>query len=83
MRNFIVILIQLIIWSMYSLLEWLSKHDDILYNILLFFVFIFISTQIGNKITKSTKVTILLTLVSLCIYGCLQFVLDGLFHMKI
>jgi hypothetical protein len=69
MRSYTVILLQLIIWSGYSLIEWLSKHDQALYNILMFLVFFYLAIMIGNFIIRSAKKTFLLTMISLSLYS--------------
>lgn len=78
MKNYVVILIQLIIWSGYTLMEWLSKHDQILYNILMFCVFIYVAISTGNYFIKSIRKTVLLTMLSLTIYGMIHFTLNYL-----
>lgn len=78
MRNYMVVLIQLIIWSGYTLTEWLSKHDESLYNVLMFGVFMYIAVISGNYIVGSKKTTICLTALSLCIYGLIHGVLNFL-----
>lgn len=76
MKNYIVVLIQLMIWSGYTLTEWLSKYDQIIYNILMFFVFVYIAVLSGNYILKSIRRTLLLTIFSLIIYGSIQVILN-------
>lgn len=69
MRYYVVVLVQLMIWSGYTFIEWLSRHDQILYNVLMFFVFVYIAVISGNYIVRSKKITFYLTLLSLSIYG--------------
>lgn len=76
MRNYVVILIQLMIWSGYTLIEWLSKYDQIMYNVLMFFVFVYLAVLAGNFFLKSTRRTLLLTVFSLSIYGSIHVILN-------
>ncbi len=72
MKTYSVIMIQLIIWSGYTFLEWLSKHDHPVYNVLMFFVFFYLAVILGNIIIKSPKRTFMVTMLSLVLYGSFQ-----------
>lgn len=76
MKGYVVILLQLIIWSGYSVIEWLSKHDQPLYNGLMFLVFIYIAFLVGNALLKSAKKTLMMTVFSLLIYLSVQLSLS-------
>ena len=69
MKEYTVVLLQLIIWSGYTFIEWLSKHDHPLYNVIMFIVFFYLAVVIANYIMRSARKTILATLLSLLIYG--------------
>ncbi|MGA9228500.1 MAG: hypothetical protein WB217_19320 [Mesobacillus sp.] len=69
MKVYTVILLQLIIWSGYTFIEWLSKHDHPIYNVFMFLVFFYLAIIIGNYIMKSAKKTWIITLISLAIYA--------------
>lgn len=76
MKVYVAILLQLMIWSGYTLLEWLSQHDQLIYNVLMFFIFFYLAIQIGNWIMKSTRKTIFITTFSLSIYASVHFALN-------
>jgi hypothetical protein len=76
MKVYVVVLLQLIIWSGYTLLEWLSQHDQLIFNVLMFFVFFYLAIQIGNTIMKSAKMTIFITTLSLSLYASVHFALN-------
>lgn len=78
MREYTVILIQLIIWSGFSFIEWLSQHDTQFYNALMFLVFIYIAFVTGNFIMQSTRKTVIITLYSLILYVSIHFSLSWL-----
>jgi hypothetical protein len=77
-KEYIVIVIQLMIWSLYSLMMWLSQHDQPLYNGLMFMVFLYLGFVLGNKIVKSTKKTVLITFCSVFLHGAIQVSLSFL-----
>ncbi|MGJ7923118.1 hypothetical protein [Neobacillus sp. LXY-4] len=81
MKGYVVIMLQLIIWSGYTVIEWLSKHDHPLYNGLMFVIFIYIAFMIGNTLLKSTKKTVAITFFSLILYSSVHFTLTIL-HAK-
>ncbi|NKE05436.1 hypothetical protein GWK17_08085 [Bacillus selenatarsenatis] len=68
MKVYAVLLLQFMIWSGFTLIEWLSKHDHPIYNGIMFFVFFYLAIIIGNQIMKSTRKTFFITLLSLVIY---------------
>ncbi|MDQ0155853.1 hypothetical protein J2S07_002171 [Robertmurraya andreesenii] len=76
MKNYIVLVIQLMIWSGYTLIEWLSKHDQGLYNFLMFCVFLYIAIISANTIVRSLRKTFILTLSSLVIYTFIHTILN-------
>ncbi len=79
-KSYVVVMIQLIIWSGYSVIEWLSKHDQPLYNRLMFFVFLYLAFVIGNIVIKSVRKTAVVTLVSLSLYSLVHVSLPLITH---
>jgi hypothetical protein len=76
LKVYTVMLIQMIIWSGYTFTEWLSKHDQPIYNVIMFIVFFYLATISGNYIMRSTKKTLLVTIISLAIYTSFQLTLS-------
>ncbi|MEK3800110.1 hypothetical protein MHI18_18095 [Peribacillus sp. FSL H8-0477] len=72
MKNYIVFLFQLMVWSGYTVAEWLSTHDKLLFKVLMFLVFTYLAVFIGKIILKSNKRTLLITCISLGSYMVLQ-----------
>ncbi|MDP4162975.1 MAG: hypothetical protein Q8906_02730 [Bacillota bacterium] len=68
MKIYVVILLQFILWSGYTLTAWLSKHDQPIYNIAMFLIFLNLAFQLGNYITKSSRHTFFITAFSLTLY---------------
>ncbi|WP_428908794.1 hypothetical protein [Niallia sp. Krafla_26] len=73
MRLYTVIIIQLMIWSGFTLAEWLSKKDLLVYKVIMFMIFFNLAILIGNYFIRSTKKTFYTTISSLGLYGFLHF----------
>ncbi|MFO1445744.1 hypothetical protein KDN24_21600 [Bacillus sp. Bva_UNVM-123] len=76
MRVYTVLLLQLMIWSGYTFIEWLSKYDLLMYKVLMFFIFFYLAIIIGNYIIKSFKKTFFVTSLSLALYGSFYFTMS-------
>jgi hypothetical protein len=76
LKVYAVLLLQLIIWSGYTLIEWLSKHDHPIYNGIMFLVFFYLAIIIGNNIVKSARKTFFITILSLAIYVSLHMTMS-------
>ncbi|WP_191992163.1 hypothetical protein [Peribacillus tepidiphilus] len=75
MKNYVVFLFQLMVWSGYTLAEWLSQHDRLLFKVIMFIVFLNVAVFIGKKVLNSNLKTFLVTLISLTTYSVIQLVL--------
>ncbi|SDM05650.1 hypothetical protein SAMN05443253_101634 [Bacillus sp. OK048] len=80
MRIYVVITLQLIIWSAFTLIEWMSKHDQLLYKVIMFFVFFYLAFVLCNKATQSAAKTLFITSLSLTIYTSIHYTLSLLTH---
>ncbi len=76
MKIYLVVLLQLMVWSGYTVMEWLSRHDEPIYNLAMFLVFSYISMIIAKGILLSLKKTMLVTTASLLFYGGVLALLD-------
>jgi hypothetical protein len=72
MKNYIAFLLQLIIWSAFSVAQWLSGKDHIEYKWIMFIVFFYLGFLIAKKILQSSKVTFIITLISLFTFFSLK-----------
>lgn len=72
MKNYIAFLLQLIIWSAFSVAQWLSGKDHIEYKWIMFMVFFYLGFLIAKKILQSSKVTFIITLISLFTFFSLK-----------
>ena len=80
MRVYIVMLLQFIIWSGFTFIEWLSKHDQLIYKVIMFFVFFYLAFLIGNYVTKSVRKTLFITALSLVIYTSFHYTMAQIMH---
>ncbi|WP_409294518.1 hypothetical protein V1498_15145 [Peribacillus sp. SCS-26] len=78
MKSYIVFLFQTMVWSGYTLAEWLSDHDRFIYKITMFIIFCYLSLVIGKTILKSNRRTILITCTSLSFYGLANLCLHSM-----
>ncbi len=75
-----VMILQLIIWSGFTLIEWLSKHDQLLYKVIMFFVFFYLAFVLCNRVTQSNAKTLFITSLSLMIYTSIHYTLALITH---
>ncbi|PLS06400.1 hypothetical protein [Neobacillus cucumis] len=80
MKVYLVVILQFIIWSGYTLIEWLSKHDQLIYKVIMFFVFFYLAFMLGNHVTKSRKKTLFITALSLVMYTSIHYTLALFVH---
>lgn len=76
MKSYAVFLLQWIIWSGYSLADWLSGQDRWVYKAVMFIVFLQLALYIGRLVLNSYVKTSLLTIMSLITYGIAHFLLQ-------
>jgi hypothetical protein len=80
MKIYIVVTMQLMIWSGYTFIEWLSKHDQMVYKVIMFFIFFYLAFLIGNAVTKSSRKAIFITALSLTIYSSIHYTMIHFLH---
>ena len=68
MKSYVAVLLQMMIWSGYSLAEWLSNHDRPGYNMGMFLIFVFLAFNIAKYVVKSTKASLIITGATLSFY---------------
>ncbi|XJZ28349.1 hypothetical protein ACF5W4_06030 [Bacillota bacterium Lsc_1132] len=73
MKMYIIIILQFMIWSAYTLIEWLSQHDQLVYKVIMFFVFFYLAFLLGRKMTESPAKALFVTTLSLSIYSSFHF----------
>ncbi|WP_108669853.1 hypothetical protein [Peribacillus acanthi] len=76
MKSYIVFLLQIMVWSGYTLAEWLSQHDRIIFKVVMFIVFFNIAIWIGKKIIQTNAKTAIITFISLSIYTIFHFIMN-------
>lgn len=73
MKTYLVVILQFIIWSGYTFIEWLSKHDQLTYKVIMFFIFFYLAFLLGRKITESAAKALFVTSFSLVLYSSFHF----------
>ncbi|MBD3106879.1 hypothetical protein IEO70_00615 [Bacillus sp. AGMB 02131] len=76
MKLYVVLMLQWIVWSCFTLAEWLSQHDRLLFKAIMFLLFFQLSLVIGKKILKSSFSAACMTIVSLVTYMAVHLVLQ-------
>ncbi|MCR2820867.1 hypothetical protein [Lederbergia panacisoli] len=74
-KKYVALLLQLIIWSGFTLAEWFSGKDHLLSKVILFIVFSYLAVLLARKIVESKKDTFIITITSLFTYGLLHTML--------
>ena len=73
MKSYVVIILQFTIWSGYTFIEWVSTRDQLIYKVIMFFVFFYLAFLLGRKITKSAPKALFVTSLSLTMYTSFHF----------
>ncbi|MBS4177271.1 hypothetical protein KHA89_07005 [Bacillus sp. FJAT-49731] len=76
MKKYVALLLQLIIWSGFTMAQWLSGKDHFFSKIILFVVFFYLAFLLARMIVKSNKLTLWITIMSLSTYGMLHLLLS-------
>ncbi|WP_199426484.1 hypothetical protein [Thermaerobacillus caldiproteolyticus] len=74
MKEYVVFLIQMLIWSSFSLIEWLSGRDRAFFKGLLLCIFLYIAFLLARKIGLRTRKAIFTTMFTAGVYfSCQHF----------
>jgi hypothetical protein len=76
MRIYTVMIIQFMIWSGFTLIEWLSTNDWFIYKLIMFFIFFYLAITIGDYMLRSSRKTIAITVLSLSFYSTMHVVMQ-------
>lgn len=68
MRLYMVVMLQLIIWSGYTFVEWLSKYDQFSIKVIILLIFVYFAMVLGNRLLHSNMRTVLATFISISVY---------------
>ncbi|MBS4217897.1 hypothetical protein KHA96_06120 [Bacillus sp. FJAT-49711] len=74
-KKYVALLLQLMIWSGFTLAEWFSGRDHLISKVFLFIVFSYLAILLASKIVESNKDTFIITITSLFTYGLLHAML--------
>ncbi|MEH7234896.1 hypothetical protein [Bacillus sp. JJ1562] len=70
MKVYVIGLIQVLIWSAFSMVTWLSGSDSLLSKVILLIIFCYVAFLIANKIGLTRKGSFLITFISfICFFS--------------
>ncbi len=72
MKKYTVIIIQVLIWSLYSIVEWVAKYDGFKSKIILLLIFSYFAFLAASKIGLSRKQSICTTILTLLVFFTCQ-----------
>lgn len=75
MRLYTVVILQLIIWSGYTFVEWLSKYDKLSMKVIILLIFVYFAMVLGNHLLHSKMRTVLATSISISVYLFFYFIM--------
>jgi hypothetical protein len=75
MKEYFVFLIQMLIWSGFSFIEWLSGRDRPFFRGMLLCIFLYIAFLLARKMGLRTRKALITTMVTVIVYfSCQHFV---------
>ncbi|MED1606936.1 hypothetical protein P4U90_16550 [Cytobacillus kochii] len=75
MRLYTVVILQLIIWSGYTFVEWLSRYDILSMKVIILLIFVYFAMVLGNHLLHSKMRTVLATSISISVYLFFYFIM--------
>ncbi|GCD83501.1 hypothetical protein [Parageobacillus thermoglucosidasius] len=79
MKEYVAFLLQMIIWSSFSLIEWLSGRDRLFFKGMMLCVFLYIAFLLARKIGLRTRKALWTTTLTAAMYFiCQHFVWEVL-----
>jgi hypothetical protein len=80
MKEYVVCLTQSLIWSAFSLVEWLSARDRPFFKGMLLCVFLYIAFLFAQKMGLRTKKALFTTIMTLIVYFSFQQLFWSFIH---
>lgn len=62
----------LLLWSSYSIIDWLSKKDSFLAKLILLIMFFYLSYLIAYTLIKTRRIAVFFSVLSLVLFGIAQ-----------
>ncbi len=79
MYRYIVFLLQMMLWSGYTVAEWISRRDHIEYKWLMFIIVLYLALVIGKRFIHSKQEITIITIVSLSSFYICRYLFEWLF----
>ncbi len=81
MKSYLAFLIQMVLWSVFTIAEWISNKDHLEYKWIMFVVFFYLAFIAAKKIVQSKKLTFLITSFSLMCFFTFKIVFENLMEI--
>jgi hypothetical protein len=78
MKFYVAFIIQMILWSVFYIAEWLSVKDHIEYKWIMFVLFFYLAFVSARKIVQSRKLTLFVTSFSLSCFFAFKILFENL-----
>ncbi|KSU62364.1 hypothetical protein AS034_09580 [[Bacillus] enclensis] len=78
MKFYVAFTIQMILWSVFYVAEWLSVKDHIEYKWIMFVLFFYLAFIAARKIIQSRRLTLFITSFSLSCFFAFKFLFEYL-----
>ena len=81
MKSYIAFLVQMILWSVFSIAEWISEKDHLEYKWIMFVLFFYLAFVAAKKIVQSRKLTLFITSFSLTCFFAFKVVFENIMEI--
>ncbi|PFG06880.1 hypothetical protein [Bacillus sp. es.034] len=81
MKSYIAFLVQMILWSVFSIAEWISEKDHIEYKWIMFVLFFYLAFMAARKIVQSRRLTLFITSFSLTCFFVFKMAFENILEI--
>ncbi|CAN7445746.1 hypothetical protein [Rossellomorea sp. LjRoot5] len=81
MKSYIAFLVQMILWSVFSIAEWISEKDHVEYKWIMFVLFFYLAFMVARKIVQSRKHTLFITSFSLTCFFVFKMAIENILEI--
>ncbi|MFC7784532.1 MULTISPECIES: hypothetical protein [Rossellomorea] len=81
MKSYIAFLVQMILWSVFYIAEWMSDKDHLEYKWIMFVIFFYLAFIAAKKIVQSRKLTLFITSFSLTCFFAFKVVFENVMEI--
>ncbi len=81
MKFYVAFLIQMILWSIFYVAEWISVKDHVEYKWIMFVLFFYLAFVAAKKIVQSRKLTLFVTSFSLSCFFAFKLLFENIMEI--